>query len=245
MMVVIRYITKVLVWILTVLVIIGSIGKPQNLAGTHSNSRGLTAAWCLTETVPCSPGGTAVLWWLYVDHKKAHDSGTLSAFGKQVESDNLKALMVYAIVATVFTVRLTVKTTLDLVLDLHVKEFSVLNLVADWPAPDEPCRWSCWSWCSSWGNGWHSPSHCSTWRAKCSFTSPCWCCSLSGPSCGSCCSGCTGSPSCSSWGLLVSTHTNTGTCLLCHSTLKVQYIQFGFSWGDCTFRCSQELIQLF
>lgn len=78
MMVVIRYISKVLVWILTVLVIIGSIG------------------------------GTAVLWWLYVDHKKAHDSGTLSAFGKQVASDNVTALLVYAIVATVFTVILLI-----------------------------------------------------------------------------------------------------------------------------------------
>lgn len=74
----------------------------------HSNRKCPAAARCLSETVPCSPGGTGVLWWLYVDHKKAHDSGTLSAFGKQVASDNVKALMVYAIVATVFTVGLAV-----------------------------------------------------------------------------------------------------------------------------------------
>ncbi|XP_074486118.1 choline transporter-like protein 1 [Sebastes fasciatus] len=74
MMVVIRYITKVLVWILTVLVIIGSLG------------------------------GTGVLWWLYADHRKALDSNTLSVFGKEVASDNVTALLVYAIVATVFTV---------------------------------------------------------------------------------------------------------------------------------------------
>ncbi|KAI3353194.1 hypothetical protein L3Q82_019744 [Scortum barcoo] len=74
MMVVIRYISKVLVWILTVLVIIGSLG------------------------------GTAVLWWLYADHRKALNSNTLSVFGKVVASDNVKALLVYAIVATVFTV---------------------------------------------------------------------------------------------------------------------------------------------
>lgn len=74
LMVVIRYITKVLVWILTVLVVIGSIG------------------------------GTAVLWWLYVDHRKALDSNTLSVFGKEVASDNVKALLIYAIVATIFTV---------------------------------------------------------------------------------------------------------------------------------------------
>ncbi|XP_068445020.1 choline transporter-like protein 1 isoform X1 [Clinocottus analis] len=74
LMVVIRYITKVLVWILTVLVIIGSIG------------------------------GTGVLWWLYADHRKALDSNTLSVFGKEVASDNVKALLVYAIVATIFTV---------------------------------------------------------------------------------------------------------------------------------------------
>lgn len=74
MMVVIRYISKVLVWILTVLVIIGSLG------------------------------GTGVLWWLYADHRKALDSNTLSVFGKEVASDNVTALLVYAIIATVFTV---------------------------------------------------------------------------------------------------------------------------------------------
>ncbi|XP_040042080.2 choline transporter-like protein 1 [Gasterosteus aculeatus] len=74
MMVVIRYISMVLVWIITVLVVIGSIG------------------------------GTGVLWWLYADHKKALDQDSLSVFGKEVASDNVKALLVYAIVATVFTV---------------------------------------------------------------------------------------------------------------------------------------------
>lgn len=75
MMVVIRYISIVLVWILTVLVIIGSIG------------------------------GTGVLWWLYADHRKALDNNSLSVFGKEVASDNVTALLVYAIVATIFTVR--------------------------------------------------------------------------------------------------------------------------------------------
>ncbi|KAL3067061.1 hypothetical protein OYC64_016917 [Pagothenia borchgrevinki] len=74
MMVVIRYISKVLMWILTILVIIGSIG------------------------------GTAVLWWLYADHRKALENNTLSVFGKEVASDNVKALLVYSIGATIFTV---------------------------------------------------------------------------------------------------------------------------------------------
>uniref|UniRef100_A0A3B4T378 Choline transporter-like protein n=1 Tax=Seriola dumerili TaxID=41447 RepID=A0A3B4T378_SERDU len=74
MMVVIRYISKVLVWILTVLVIIGSIA------------------------------GTGVLWWLYADHRIALENNTTSAFGKEVASDNVKALLVYAIGATIFTV---------------------------------------------------------------------------------------------------------------------------------------------
>ncbi|XP_051239975.1 choline transporter-like protein 1 [Dicentrarchus labrax] len=78
MMVVIRYISKVLVWILTVLVIIGSIG------------------------------GTGVLWWLYVDHRKALDNNTISVFGKEVASDNVTALLVYAIGATIFTVILLI-----------------------------------------------------------------------------------------------------------------------------------------
>ncbi|XP_010780908.1 choline transporter-like protein 1 isoform X2 [Notothenia coriiceps] len=74
MMVVIRYISKVLMWILTILVIIGSIG------------------------------GTGVLWWLYADHRKALENNTLSVFGKEVASDNVKALLVYSIGATIFTV---------------------------------------------------------------------------------------------------------------------------------------------
>lgn len=74
MMVVIRYISKVLAWILTILVILGSIG------------------------------GTGVLWWLYADHRIALENNTTSAFGKEVAADNVKALLVYAIGATIFTV---------------------------------------------------------------------------------------------------------------------------------------------
>ncbi|XP_076001915.1 choline transporter-like protein 1 [Genypterus blacodes] len=74
LMIVIRYISTVLVWILTALVVIGSIG------------------------------GTGVLWWLYVDHKNALSSNTQSVFGKEVAADNVKALLVFAIGATIFTV---------------------------------------------------------------------------------------------------------------------------------------------
>lgn len=52
-------------------------------------------------------GGTGVLWWLYADHKNALNSNTLSIFGKEVASDNVKALLVYAVIATIFTVCLT------------------------------------------------------------------------------------------------------------------------------------------
>ncbi|XP_068614568.1 choline transporter-like protein 1 [Brachionichthys hirsutus] len=78
MMVVIRYISKVLVWILTILVIVGSIG------------------------------GTGILWWLYADHRNAVANNTLSVFGKEVASDNVKALLIYAIGATIFTVVLLI-----------------------------------------------------------------------------------------------------------------------------------------
>ncbi|XP_035992875.1 choline transporter-like protein 1 [Fundulus heteroclitus] len=74
MMVVIRYISKLLVWILTVLVIIGSVG------------------------------GTGVLWWLYADYKLDLTSNSTSVFGREVMADNGKALLVYAIGATIFTV---------------------------------------------------------------------------------------------------------------------------------------------
>ncbi|XP_029460524.1 choline transporter-like protein 1 [Rhinatrema bivittatum] len=73
LMVIIRYISRVLVWILTILVILGSIG------------------------------GTGVLWWLYASHKRSFNT-TLPADQLQISKDNLKALLIYAIAATVFTV---------------------------------------------------------------------------------------------------------------------------------------------
>lgn len=49
-------------------------------------------------------GGTGVLWWLYADHRNALNHNATSVFGKEVASDNVKALLVYAIGATIFTV---------------------------------------------------------------------------------------------------------------------------------------------
>lgn len=139
MMVVIRYISKLLVWILTVLVIIGSIGNfhkqhacsstlntyPSNsvwhfknalriylssclsllhYADKKKNSTGCLFSYMNTFLLWSFAGGTAVLWWLYVDHRNALNNNTLSVFGKEVASDNVKALLVYAIGATIFTV---------------------------------------------------------------------------------------------------------------------------------------------
>uniref|UniRef100_A0A8C1WB22 Choline transporter-like protein n=1 Tax=Cyprinus carpio TaxID=7962 RepID=A0A8C1WB22_CYPCA len=73
LMVVIRYISVVLVWILTAVVVVGSIG------------------------------GTGILWWLYVDHSKSVNA-SLPALELEVAKDNQKALLIYAIAATVFTV---------------------------------------------------------------------------------------------------------------------------------------------
>ncbi|NP_001085247.1 choline transporter-like protein 1 isoform X1 [Xenopus laevis] len=73
LMVIIRYISRVLVWIITILVVLGSLG------------------------------GTGVLWWLYADNKKSLNEN-LPPDQLQVSKDNLQALLVYAIAATVFTV---------------------------------------------------------------------------------------------------------------------------------------------
>ncbi|XP_078426918.1 choline transporter-like protein 1 isoform X3 [Cetorhinus maximus] len=72
LMVAIRYISRVLVWILAILTILGSIG------------------------------GTAVLWWLYADGKKSAKEKLVE--DREIAEDNVKALLVYAIVATVVTV---------------------------------------------------------------------------------------------------------------------------------------------
>ncbi|XP_035017489.1 choline transporter-like protein 1 isoform X1 [Hippoglossus stenolepis] len=79
LMVIIRYISAVLVWILTSLVVLGSLA------------------------------GTSVLWWLYIDHrlygndtspkvrKEAKEEG-------EITRDSGQALLVYAVAATVFTI---------------------------------------------------------------------------------------------------------------------------------------------
>uniref|UniRef100_A0A8C5YVJ6 Choline transporter-like protein n=1 Tax=Marmota marmota marmota TaxID=9994 RepID=A0A8C5YVJ6_MARMA len=73
LMVIIRYISRVLVWILTILVILGSLG------------------------------GTGVLWWLYAKQKRSPKE-TVIPEQLQIAEDNLRALLIYAISATVFTV---------------------------------------------------------------------------------------------------------------------------------------------
>ncbi|KAL6466607.1 hypothetical protein MHYP_G00244110 [Metynnis hypsauchen] len=72
MMGVIRFISALLVWLLTAIVVLGSLG------------------------------GTGVLWWLYVDHRVSANS-TLPVNELQVAKDNEKALLIYAIAATIFT----------------------------------------------------------------------------------------------------------------------------------------------
>ncbi|XP_023131807.1 choline transporter-like protein 1 isoform X2 [Amphiprion ocellaris] len=79
LMVIIRYISAVLVWILTSLVVLGSLA------------------------------GTSVLWWLYIDHRLyGNDTSTkVTKEGKEeveVSRDSSQALLVYAVAATVFTI---------------------------------------------------------------------------------------------------------------------------------------------
>ncbi|XP_073342388.1 choline transporter-like protein 1 isoform X2 [Pagrus major] len=79
LMVIIRYISAVLVWILTSLVVLGSLA------------------------------GTSVLWWLYIDHRLyGNDTSTkvTKEVKEEVEvsRDSGQALLVYAVAATVFTI---------------------------------------------------------------------------------------------------------------------------------------------
>ncbi|MEQ2208118.1 hypothetical protein XENOCAPTIV_026108, partial [Xenoophorus captivus] len=79
LMVIIRYISAVLVWILTSLVVLGSLA------------------------------GTSVLWWLYIDYRlygNDTSSKVLKDLKEEVKEelrDNGQALLVYAASATVFT----------------------------------------------------------------------------------------------------------------------------------------------
>ena len=49
------------------------------------------------------PGGTGVLWWLYAKQRKSPKE-TVIPEQLQIAEDNLRALLIYAIAATVFTV---------------------------------------------------------------------------------------------------------------------------------------------
>lgn len=50
-----------------------------------------------------SPGGTGVLWWLYAKQRRSPKE-TVIPEQLQIAEDNLRALLIYAISATVFTV---------------------------------------------------------------------------------------------------------------------------------------------
>ncbi|XP_031735513.1 choline transporter-like protein 1, partial [Anarrhichthys ocellatus] len=75
LMVIIRYISAVLVWILTSLVVLGSLA------------------------------GTSVLWWLYIDHRLYGNHTTnKEKEDVEVSRDSGQALLVYAGASTVFTI---------------------------------------------------------------------------------------------------------------------------------------------
>ncbi|XP_029688025.1 choline transporter-like protein 1 isoform X1 [Takifugu rubripes] len=79
LMMIIRYISAVLIWILTSLVVLGSLA------------------------------GTSVLWWLYIDHRlSGNDTLTKTRKDPREEAefrrDGKQTLLVYAVAATVFTV---------------------------------------------------------------------------------------------------------------------------------------------
>ncbi|KAF7647453.1 hypothetical protein LDENG_00172240 [Lucifuga dentata] len=79
LMVIIRYISAVLVWILTSLVVLGSLA------------------------------GTSILWWLYIDHQLYGNNTTTKTTKEEKEEvdvihDSSQGLLVYAISATVFTI---------------------------------------------------------------------------------------------------------------------------------------------
>ncbi|KAG8508554.1 Choline transporter-like protein 1, partial [Galemys pyrenaicus] len=99
LMVIIRYISRVLVWILTILVILGSLGKIQKVEALCYK---LVLLFVKT-IIFLSPGGTGVLWWLYAKQRRSPKETVLPE-QLQIAEDNLRALLIYAIAATVFTV---------------------------------------------------------------------------------------------------------------------------------------------
>lgn len=130
LMVIIRYISAILVWILTSLVVLGSLGEVTSCLPEY----GFMCKQCLNcalsrhvhmltlwpEEGPLKPvnlfplssalvvsAGTSVLWWLYIDHRLYGNDTASKVMKEEVEvsRDSGQALLVYAVAATVFTVR--------------------------------------------------------------------------------------------------------------------------------------------
>ncbi len=61
--------------------------------------------------------GTSVLWWLYIDHRLYGNDTTAKVMKEvkeeaEVSRDSGQALLVYAVAATIFTVRTSAVTNL-------------------------------------------------------------------------------------------------------------------------------------
>ena len=115
LMLIIRYISALLVWILTSLVVLGSLGE---LTSCLYNP--------LSSLPVCVSAGTSVLWWLYIDHR-LYGNATSSRLREELREegeelraegaelrDSGQALLVYAAAATVFTVRNFITTRFNI-----------------------------------------------------------------------------------------------------------------------------------
>lgn len=107
LMLIIRYISAVLVWILTSLVVLGSLGELISCLLLPEAASGLRSP-PVSVSVSVS-AGTSVLWWLYIDHRlSGNDTSTKTKkdSGEEAEfrRDGGQTLLVYAVAATVFTV---------------------------------------------------------------------------------------------------------------------------------------------
>lgn len=104
LMLIIRYISAVLVWILTSLVVLGSLGELISCLLLTEAASGLRSP---PVSVSVS-AGTSVLWWLYIDHRlSGNDTSTKTKDSKEeaeFRRDGGQTLLVYAVAATVFTV---------------------------------------------------------------------------------------------------------------------------------------------
>lgn len=163
LMVVIRYISMLLVWILTAVVVVGSIGEALVSHWNKLNDQ----HWLSLAKSCCVCGRWS--WYFVVavrgsrESSERHSTGSWTG-GCQRQPTSPAHLRHRC--HCFHGINWGYTWNRKLLYDCQMQIFNV-HIITVY------LRWFCSCWCSSWGSVWRSPSLCSMWPGKCSPICPC------------------------------------------------------------------------